>query len=372
MKILYNCQQGTFCDMRTTSRDVSVVTRQPLLNAILDEDYRAEIYIPFNMDKPEALAPDIQKLVDEDPLAKALWINNNSTSAKISVKTRFINPSDLTKMKFDLAITELRTKLYFHDSIPNDVALQRKIWKLNCPKIIWDMDMWLGDELPYFYKESEQLEFAKVITPTSDYYMYLSSLPKKYKANELHWEHVDFPPSIPIDWTSKPEFDLGYVGSQYNREDSFHRFITSVAKADPTLKIEVIGKWYDNVKSLCPPNITFSSARTPMFLAPWHLNKYAATIQIAPKYYQLTGTHTYRLAEGLTYGPVLYTDSAIKGVEKHVPPFSLVRTPEELTAQLNEDKSPDTRRYKVDAQKSYISTLGEWSSLAKKLLKPID
>jgi len=362
--------------MRTTSRDVSVVTRQPLLAALLGKDYRMEFYIPFVASKPEPPTAEIASLLENDMLAKNLYDANTINSNNISAKTRFIKPENLSTMKFDLAITELRTKLYFHDGIPEDVALQRKIWKLNCPKIIWDMDMWICDELPYFAKESSLIYDAKVITPVSDYLKYLSSMPEKYLGmlgSKVDWQHIDFPADGLRNLDNPtPKFDLGYVGSQYNREDSFHRFITSVAKLRPDLNIEVIGRWYDNVKSLCTPNITFSSGRTPMYLAQWHLNQYAATLQIVPKYYQITGTHTYRLAEGLTSGPTLYVDSAIQNVNYHVPPFSLVRTPEELLAALNENSDSAARNYNINAQREYAKTLGKWSDVAEIVLHTND
>jgi hypothetical protein len=349
MKILYHCQEGGGWDLRQANRDVCVVTRQPLLKSLIDQGHEIVFW-----KQPNAIADaDKQKMSAEctGELEKASYSANETASAFLAGHIKCLDdPYSYEDEDFDFAISEVRSRLYFHDKMPLDTKFQYELWSSGLPTMVWDKDLWFAENYRYYLEHYDTKDKnIHVITPSlnpaasSDLFDY-----------DVKWTHFDFAfsPNEKAEPNPNPSIEFGYLGSEYNRQDEFHKYVTTASKF---YKTEIFGQFYANTMERTP--LAKFHGRTPMFRGVQHLNDMRATIHIVPKYYQYAGHMTYRIWESPMAGTALLADGQIRGIEDYVIKENIVHDIPEFLARMDDIK---------------LMGAGERSALIKKQIRKLN
>jgi len=318
MKILWNAQFGSGWDQRISTRDVCVVTRQPLLSRLVSMGHE----ITFT-NKPKSPTDEDIRWVEKVVNNRLIKLNDSRVTS-LNNKIKYLDnfEKEFKPNDYDVAITELRTPLYFHDEFPIDVKIQRQIWASALPSVIWDKDLW-------GVYESKYIDTRKhvIVGPTSNYGIANPGF------GDIH-KKIDF--GFDDDLQALGSFrnedcvKLGYLGSQYNREDELFRFFAKPAKK---FKVRMVGKMYDNVKAQIPSEFL---GRTPIIASKQILDNFETTVHICPKYYSYAGHVTYRVYEGTASEACLLADSTIRGITNYVVKEALVDNSDDVERIVND------------------------------------
>ncbi|WP_434593755.1 glycosyltransferase family protein [Streptomyces sp. A5-4] len=133
----------------------------------------------------------------------------------------------------------------------------------------------------------------------------------------------------PVALAAQPrDLVLGYVGNQYDRDDSFDRFFAPAAAHVEHL---VAGKW---TKTDRWPDIRFVG-RIPFEAAAGVYGRSLATVLMLPERYAAVGQMTQRIFEAVLAGCLPLAPANIRFADRFVPKELVVRSGDDVTERLS-------------------------------------